>query len=270
MIPGMVPALDRAMRLLQLLAQTPGGALRVSELQQKLNASRASFFRLLRMLSANGWIIQDPDTGAYRFGAAVMRLGFVARDTYPLAEHARPLLREIASATHQMSELIVAVGGWRLLTLEVWTAERTPLRFRARAGMEFFLNHLSAHGLVFLSCGNSRLLSEYERLAHTAAGRAQLGLPAVVKLSDNCARWRKLGYAWLRQSQPVGNARLSVPVYDPHSRTPSVLAALGVACPSDDIDGIRAARWAPLLSVLARKLEHNLSSGHAPSLYSVG
>jgi DNA-binding IclR family transcriptional regulator len=256
----MVPALDRTMQFLRLLARAPQESLSVTELRNSLKFPRASFFRLLSALLRHELIAQDSSTGAYRLGPSLMALGFVARERFPLAAKARPILREISSASHQMSELVIGMGNWRLLTLEVWTAERTPLRFRARGGMFFPLQHLTAHGLVFLSCGSDRRRSEYLKLAQTESFRQQLGLPAQVPpdLSEQCQRWRRSGFAWRRQSVPIGNARIAVPVFDPHSRTPTLLGSLGIACPSDELTSVRIARWATLLQHHARNLERKL------------
>jgi DNA-binding IclR family transcriptional regulator len=244
------PAVRRALDVLQRLRRSGVNGLSPAELLEALNLPRASMYRILRTLQGDGLVMQDARSGRYRLGFESVALGYVARENHPLVQAALPMLRSISQQTHEMSELIVAVSGWELITLEVWQAESTPLRFRARSGMMFGLTHTTAHGLVYLSYCGERRLAEYLK---TPPGK-----DAPAALRDQCARWRKLGYAWLRQSHPSGNARLAVPVFDPRARSLSVAAVLGVACDSDHIDGLRAAQWAPILQAQARELEKKI------------
>lgn len=258
--PTGVPALERALKIVRHLSRSGASNASAQELQQALRVPRVSLYRLLHVLTENGFVTQDAD-GTYRLGTAMMALGFYARETSPLVAKATPLLRQITQQTRQMSELVAATHGWQLITLEVWQAERTPLRFRARAGMVFSLNAHTAHGLCHLGFGSDRHLAEYMKLGRTEAGRSLLGIHSApsLRLPEQCALWRRLGYAWLRQSHPNGKARLAVPVFDPHSTTPRVAATLCVSCDSNLLNALQAARWAPVLQTQARELERRLA-----------
>jgi len=242
-----VPALQRALKTLQVVRDAGGDGLAPRELLAAIRAPRASLYRILRELLDAGLLAQDAHSGRYRLGLQSIFLGFSARANDPLVHAAQPLLKSITQQTHEMSELIVAVSSTQLITLETWQAEQTPLRFRARAGMPFPLGHGTAHGLIFLSHSGERRFNEYLR---TPQGKS-----APAGLAESCERWRKLGYAWLRQKAPLGNARMSVPVFDPRSNAPRVAAALGIACDSAHIDAFKAAKWAPILKAQARELE---------------
>ncbi|HYF49188.1 MAG TPA: IclR family transcriptional regulator C-terminal domain-containing protein [Planctomycetota bacterium] len=245
-----VPALQRALQTLEAVREAGSEGLSPAKLIERVSAPRASLYRIVRELLEAGLLAQDAHTGRYRLGRQSVYLGFSARANDPLVLAAQPLLKSITQQTHEMSELIVAVSGTQLITLEVWQAEQTPLRFRARAGMLFPVSHTTAHGLIYLSYAGERRMNEYLS--------SDLGKAAPAGLIESCERWRKLGYAWLRQKTPLGNARLSVPVFDPRSKTRRVAATLGVACDSAHIDGLQAARWAPILQARARELEKAL------------
>ena len=245
-----VPALQRALQTLETVRAAGGEGLAPRELLAQVSAPRASLYRILRELLDAGLLSQDAQSGRYRLGRQSIFLGFSARASDPLVHAAQPLLKTVTQQTHEMSELIVPVSASQLITLETWQAEQTPLRFRARAGMTFPLSHTTAHGLIFLSFGGERRFNEYLR--------TPLGKMAPAGLAESCERWRKLGYAWLRQKAPLGNARLSVPVFDPRSKTTRVAATLGIACDATHIDGLQAAKWAPILQTQARVLEKQL------------
>ena len=71
--PKQVPAVERALRLLEALAAAPNG-LTAGELEAALNISRSSLFALLNTLKARNYIEQRDNRGPYRIGPAMLAL----------------------------------------------------------------------------------------------------------------------------------------------------------------------------------------------------
>lgn len=256
-----VPALDRAREILELLAGAREAGLSAQELRARVRIPRASLYRLLRGLLESAWLAQDARSGRYRLGLGLLRLGFDARAASPLVRAGLPILRRAARETHEMSELAVDVGGGRISMLDVWQVEGTPLRVAARPGLSFGMNHQVAHGLCYLTFDGPRRLQEYLARLRTAAGRNafQFRGPLPRHLEEACARWHELGYAWYVQRRPEGlNARLAVPVYDPHSSAGRLAASLGIVFDGEKLNALRAAEWAHALRACARDLEKAL------------
>ncbi|TML31910.1 MAG: MarR family transcriptional regulator [Actinobacteria bacterium] len=99
--------LDRGLRLLQFIADTPGG-LTITEAAARLGVGRAVVYRLAATLMAHGLIRRDGG-GRLLLGAGVLHL---ARRAQPLvADAALPALRHLAEQAGATAHLSVAEGG---------------------------------------------------------------------------------------------------------------------------------------------------------------
>ncbi len=246
--------------MLRHVSHAPQG-LRASDLQREMKIPRASLYRVLNALVKEEFIQQDPLSGLYRAGPGAMNLGFWARQASPLALTAQPVLRDLARATGQLTELMITIGAWRAVVLDIWLGRDTPLFVQIRPGHIVNLNHRYIPCEVFLSFGGDHRLREYVRLAKTAEGSARLGLnkPGSSDVLERLQRWQRLGYAWDPQSGSTGVGRMAAPVFDRTARTPRLTAVLGIACSGRLLTTLRAAQWAQILCEHARKLETEIS-----------
>ncbi|MCZ7645566.1 MAG: helix-turn-helix domain-containing protein [Planctomycetota bacterium] len=251
------PALERGLAVLDALATGFRDGASAEQLRERLGVPRASLYRVLKVLEVRRLVAQDARSGLYRLGRRTLELGYLARQSVPLVRAVQPLLSQLAQATHQMSEVCVAVGRWELLMLDVWLAEGTPVEVSARAGLLFGLNHQVAHGLVYLAFDAGRRVEEYIRLAARPEGRSALRVEraAPADLFEQLERARRRGWAALTYTgHKPRRTRISVPVFDP--RTPGRLAAaLGLVCAATAYTPLRAAAWAAELRAKARELE---------------
>lgn len=242
--------------MLRHVAFRPQGV-RVSELQRVMRIPRASLYRVLNALVKEEFIQQDTVSGLYRAGPGAMNLGFLARQASPLVLTAQPVLRDLARATGQLSELMITVGGWRSVVLDVWLGRDTPVFVQVRPGHIMNVTHRYIPCEIFLAFEGEHRLREYVRLSKTAEGRERLGLqePASDEVIERMQRWQRLGYAWDRQSGNAGVGRMAAPVFDRSARTPRLMAAIGIACSGRLLTTLRAAQWGQMVCEHARKLE---------------
>jgi DNA-binding IclR family transcriptional regulator len=137
--------LDRGLRLLQLVADAPGG-LTVTEAAARLGVGRAVVYRLATTLGEHGMIRRDP-AGRLRLGAGVLHL---ARRAQPLvADAALPCLRRLAEQVGATAHLTIAEGGEGLALAVVepsWTQFHIAYRTGSRHPLE-----LGAAGLAILA-----------------------------------------------------------------------------------------------------------------------
>jgi len=99
--------LDRGLRLLQYVADTPGG-LTITEAAGRLGVGRDVVYRLAATMSAHGMVRRDA-AGRLRLGAGVLHL---ARRAQPLvADAALPALRRLAEQIGATAHLTIAEGG---------------------------------------------------------------------------------------------------------------------------------------------------------------
>ena len=146
--------LDRGLRLLQYVADTPGG-LTITEAAGRLGVGRAVVYRLAATLSAHGIVRRDP-AGRLRLGAGVLHL---ARRAQPLvADAALPALRRLAEQVGATAHLTVAEGGeavalavvepsWTRFHVAYRTGSRHPLD-RGAAGRAILAGRNGTAGWV--------------------------------------------------------------------------------------------------------------------------
>ncbi len=121
--------LDRGLRLLQLLADSPAG-LTVTVLAAQLGVSRTIVYRLLTTLEQHGYARRDAD-GLARLGLGV---GTLAAAVQPLVRgSAMPVLRSLAESVGATAHLTVSDGG-EALALAVVEPSWTDLHVAYRVG----------------------------------------------------------------------------------------------------------------------------------------
>ncbi|MER7006703.1 helix-turn-helix domain-containing protein [Dactylosporangium sp. NPDC000555] len=123
--------LDRGLRLLHLVADSPAG-LTMTEAATRLDVGRAVVYRLAATLAEHGMIRRDR-AGRLRLGAGVLHL---ARRAQPLvADAALPALRRLAETVGATAHLTIADGGeaYALAVVEPsWTQFHVAYRTGSR------------------------------------------------------------------------------------------------------------------------------------------
>jgi DNA-binding IclR family transcriptional regulator len=73
-VPGSVQSIERAAAILQVVAGS-GGTLGVTDIAEAVGLAKTTAHSLLRTLLLVGFVEQDPATGRYSLGTALLRLG---------------------------------------------------------------------------------------------------------------------------------------------------------------------------------------------------
>jgi IclR family KDG regulon transcriptional repressor len=138
-----VDAVDKALRLLTLIAETPG--LGLSELGRRSGESKARVYRLLRTLEARGFILCSAADRSYRLGISSLILGNAAGRQIDLAHMSAPMLRQLGMQTGETIQLrvrdgleTICIAGWepdRELKVQATVGARRPMH--AGSGMVF-------------------------------------------------------------------------------------------------------------------------------------
>ena len=158
--------LDRGLRLLQFVADAPGG-LTITEAAHRLGVGRAVVYRLAATLVGHGMIRRDA-AGQLRIGPGVLQL---ARRAQPLiADAALPALRRLAEQVGATAHLTVADSG-EAVALAVVEPSWTQFHVAYRAG--------SRHPLDRGAAGRAILAGRAESSggAESSSGAEQAGPP---------------------------------------------------------------------------------------------
>ena len=104
----LVPALERGLKILEILAAHPGGLL-MNEMKE-LNLPSASLYRMLVTLTDLGYIIKD-QSDRYRLGRKLLSLAYKGLDHSNLTETSAVFQRSLRNTVNETVALGVISGG---------------------------------------------------------------------------------------------------------------------------------------------------------------
>ena len=220
---GGVQSVDRAVRVLEILAATGGSG--VSEVAADLEVHKSTAFRLLAALEDRGLVEQNSDRGKYQLGFGILRLASAIPVRLGVVRQARPMLDELAAQLGETINLAVireqyAVNvaealGPSAISAQTWMGQLTPLH--ATSSGKILLAHLdrAQRDEVLEAAGQPRLTEA------TITSRSALEKQLEQALTD--------GFATTFEEYEVGLNAVAVPVRD---HTGRVVAAVSVSGPA--------------------------------------
>jgi DNA-binding IclR family transcriptional regulator len=105
--PTRVQSVDRALRLLEVVAATAPRGETVTTLASRCDINRATAWRLLGTLEAHSLVERDPATNRYRIGLAMIRMS-AAAGYDGLVRRTRHVLERVSEETGETAALAVA------------------------------------------------------------------------------------------------------------------------------------------------------------------
>ncbi|MBF0672509.1 MAG: IclR family transcriptional regulator [Salinibacterium sp.] len=236
-----IGSVDKALRLLVLVAERPGGV-RIGEAASALGVAASTAHRLLQMLALHGFARQDPATKVYHPGGAIARL------TNPIErvrQLALPLLRELVEECGETVHLAALEDGAAARTL--FSVESPHLlRVGDRSG-HTQPAHLSAMGRVLLSDSDPAEVAKAVRAAGSEAD--------VTAIEKHFAAIAESGYMLQHGEVESGVSALAVPV---RGASGAVEYAIGVTYPTGRIPADAVPELAESMKRAAAQLENEL------------
>lgn len=220
---GGVQSVDRAVRVLEILARTGGSG--VSDVAAELQVHKSTAFRLLAALEERALVEQNSDRGKYQLGFGILRLASAIPVRLGLVRQARPMLDELAAQLGETVNLAVIrehyavnvaeASGPSAISAQTWMGQLTPLH--ATSSGKVLLAHLdqAQRDAVLEASGLPRLTAD------TITSRSVLEKQLEQALSD--------GYASTFEEYEVGLNAVAVAVRD---HTGGVVAAVSVSGPA--------------------------------------
>lgn len=212
-----IGSVDKALRLLTIVAANPGG-IRIGDASRVLGVAPSTAHRLLQMLALHGFASQDPATKTYRPGEAIRRL---VNPRERVRQLARPVLGELVDEFKETVHLAALEGNVALTLLSVESPHM--LRVGNREG-HAQPAHLSAMGRVLLSGLDADELGELIG-GSGAAVDARL-------LATHLESIRTCGFIVQHGEVEPGVSALAVPVRGPGD---TVDYAIGVTFPTSRV-----------------------------------
>lgn len=225
-----VPALDRALTLLETLVQSRRG-LALSELSRKVGLPKSSIHCLLLTLERRGYLHRDELTRRYIFGLKFFSLAHASSASLDLRQKARPFLIRLAETTRltvhmavlEQAEavLIEKIEPPTLLNLATWVGKR----------MDVHCTGVGKALLAFLP--EDELATLLAR--HRFPRRNEFTITSPRKLKEHLAKIRAKGYAVDDEEDEIGLRCVGAPIFDRDGRAVAAISAAGaVAQVTDD------------------------------------
>ena len=251
---GKVQSVERALRLLELLAEAHEG-LTLGELAGMAGLPLSTTHRLLTTLQAARFVRFDPAEALWQVGVQAFVVGGAFRRARDLQRLARPFMRPLVTACGETANLYIEDEGVAVCVTQVESPQF--VRAIARPGGRARL-HASGAGKVFLAWKREADLDAF------LAGRAleRLTEHTVVRpllLRARLAEVRRRGFALDDEESAPGVRCIAAPVFD---EAREVVAALSISGPKSRLDDSAVERFAPL--VRATALEITAAFGGRP------
>lgn len=252
-----VPALERGLRVLELLAEE-GFEMGLKSIAQRLDIPIPSLWRILGVLRENGYVLFDSETKTYRLGFKFLYLGNVVLNRMGFRSQARGYLKRLVELTGETAELSARIKDQLILIEQVEGPE--VVRLFSRVGSAYPYFHATAPGKVYLSHMDKDKLTRV---------MTRMGLPKITEhtvtrlnvLLDELRRIAQQGFASDTEEMRDGICRIASPVYN---KTGKVVACLGIAAPAYRISGKDYERIGNIIKGLAQKLSLELKEQDSP------
>lgn len=159
-----VPALEKALDILELLAERPEG-LTQNQIGAAVGRSATQIFRTLSVLEQRAYLHRERPGGLYYLSMRLFEMAHRHPPTRGLVQLAMPIMRELAEATRQSNNLGIFDFGRMIIVAEAESP--APFGFRVRVGAHFALLG-AASGRVLLAFQDETTRSEWLGLSHAA------------------------------------------------------------------------------------------------------
>ena len=219
-----VPAVDRAIRVLELLSASPHG-MSLAQLAVQTKVPKSTMFRILHTLLQHSIIIEEQDRKLFTLGMKLLGWGNAALSRLDLKTIAHPHLIELSHATRESFYLALLDHDEVILVDHVDTPEIWKMVTRLGHRSPF---HCTATGLVLAAD-----MQEHEVDAmierHGLKKFTATTLTTPTKLKKRLKEVHELGYSIVDGEYKTDLCAVAVPIWD---HTGKAVASLMTAIPS--------------------------------------
>jgi len=252
-----VKTIDRAARMLWVLAGGDAGGLPLTTIVRLSGFGKGTAHRLLAALVEAGFAFQEPMTRRYRLGAGMSVLARLGQQ-HDVGAAAIPYLQRLAQATSDTVYASVRegpaaicvgreIGSFPIRTLSLSVGDKRPLG--VGSGSLALLSFLPAGDVEFA-------------LKHNEAWFREFAGYDVAYVRKAMAKSRRSGFAFVDGRIVAGMNAIGVPVFDNGG---NVVAALSLAAISERVSGDRLESLVKTLKKEAKRFGHALSMTPANS-----
>jgi IclR family transcriptional regulator, KDG regulon repressor len=219
---GRLSSVATAMRLLKAFSEHEV-EIGISDLAKRLGVAKSTVHRLAVTLVSEGMLEQNPESGKYRLGIALFRLGALVRHRMDVSIEARHLLRELREKANETVHLAVLDGAE---IMYVYNLESTQaIRMRSDVGVRKPA-YCTAEGQAILAYQSPEVIERVMVGGLAARTPQTVTDPQAFKKVLEVVRAR--GCAIEDEESELGMRCIAAPL---HNDAGEVVAAVGLAGP---------------------------------------
>jgi DNA-binding IclR family transcriptional regulator len=211
-----------ALRLLKAFSEAEV-EIGISDLAKRLGVAKSTVHRLAVTLVSEGMLEQNPDTGKYRLGIALFRLGALVRHRMDVSIEARQLLRALREKANETVHLAVLEGPE---IMYIYNLESTQaIRMRSDIGVRKPA-YCTAEGQAMLAFQSADAIDRVIGAGLPPRTAQTITDPAALRKALEAVRQR--GCAIEDEESEIGMRCIAAPIRDDSG---DVVAAIGLAGP---------------------------------------
>jgi DNA-binding IclR family transcriptional regulator len=245
--PKTIQVIDRAVQILNLLAQAPDGA-NLSRLSQAMDLKPQTVQSIIRSLENHRFVYQPQKGASYWLGPAFNRLAQAWETQNAKAALAKQVLLEFSRRIDEYLLLVELKNHTLSAIVEIRSQQLLNVNSIIPLQKEI---HVMATGKVLLAYSpkmiRDAILSDYE---FTKLGPQSL--TSREKFFRQLSEIRRTGFAVCRNETNQGIGALAVPLFGPDQ---TIVAALGTYLPLARLDQAREKKLCGQLYDTARRIE---------------
>ena len=251
--PSLVRSLDKALRVLGLLAQEHED-IDLGSLARQAGLPKSTLVRLLATMRTRSIVQQNPKTRRYRLGWGLVHLGKVAERQFAFPFIIHPFLEKLAQETGETSSLAVRDGNHAFYIDQEFS--QSIIRGVPPIGAALDL-HCTGVGKMLLSSLDEK---EVERLIHECGlpQRTEKTITNTVRLRKELAVTRSRGYAIDNEEAEQGGRCIAAPILDGNG---AILAAISITAPINRLTLDRMAEYVEIVCSIAEQASQALCTG---------
>jgi len=250
----MVPALERGLAVLELVAKSRNG-LTFSQVARHFDFPQSSIHCLMVTLERLGYLQRLESTGRFVAGLNLVRIATAACHGITLRQKAAPLLTDLAQRTGLTVHMAVLENNDALLIAKVEPSGTRPVATWVGKRIDYHCTSLGKALIAWLPDDEIQsLVREHQMLRHN-----ENTISTLAKLKENLMSTRSAGYAVDDEEEEIGVRCVGAPVLGVSGK---VEAAISISGTVEQISFEAIPRFGAMLQEAAFEMSRRL--GWAP------
>ena len=231
--------------------------MQIDEISKETGFSKATTYRLVRILINNGFMEKDINNRGYRLGIRLLQMGHIVLHQKRLPDIAQPFMEELRDNTQESVSLDVIEGHEVFILRSV--AGMHPMRMNRREGstMPFHTGSPSKVLMAFLSSEEQDKIIQKGLKKYT-----ENSITDPIELKRELALIRERGYATSDQELQFGARSVAAPIRDYSGK---VIACVGISGPVHRFDQEKIKDLIPVLLDYAHRISVEMGYEGQPS-----